>query len=397
MATYQLRCLSNPLILRAILPQRLLTFLDPFREFFRARGCALPRAEPAVEIDYPALINVFMSPDASTPRDLLDGLFLVDEMSTPEGMDVLLETAAAENLHLDRGSEDTPADIAVQVWLLDRDILERKHAEQFLFKPKSFEYYQAKCDEPPLFALPTVATRRSLERELDHWFDEKKRGRGSRVFVYPEDDEVWFLVRHGEPFKREESLLGNDVSSVCYRPLKYDVVVYDRRLGELRIGARLVGERKLYRQKLGKYLFGDEDCFPGTKKYTLDPLRELGADSLACGDVDGIEWIALAEVDLLWGGAYREIEIRKADDVFAALAARQRELPEHPRIIKAVLQVKFADSRAPRSVRLRPSNVAEYTRDSDAALVEQWLNLRGFINREEATEDEAVAETVAGA
>ena len=106
--------------------------------------------------------------------------------------------------------------------------------------------------------------------------------------------------------------------------------------------------------------------------------------SLARGDIDGIESITLTEVDLLWGGAHREIEIRKADGVFAALAARQRELPEHPRIIKAVFKVKFADSGTPRSVKLRPSNIAEYTRDSDAALVEQWLNLRGFINREEA-------------
>ena len=178
--------------------------------------------------------------------------------------------------------------------------------------------------------------------------------------------------------------------------MKYDVVVYARRLGELRINARLVGEKKLYCQKLGQHLFVDENCFPGIRKYTLDPLREYGADSLACGDIEGIESITLIEINLLWGGAHREIEIRKANDIFAALAARQRELPEHPRIIKAVFKVKFADSKTPRSVTVRPPNIAQYTRDSDAALVEQWLELRGFIVHEEVTEHEAAAQAVAG-
>lgn len=260
-----------------------------------------------------------------------------------------------------------------------------------MFKPKSFEYYQTDRDEPPVFSSLPAATRQRLERELDDWFEEKRRGRGCRVFAYPDVHEVRFLVRHGEPFKREESLAGADVSSVCYRPLKYDVVVYDRQLGELRINARLVGEKKLYRLLFGKHLFGDENCFPGTAKYTLEPLREYGADSLACGDIEGIESIILTEVDFAWGGAQGEVEIRKAANVFAAFEARGRSMPERARIIKAVFKVKFADSNTPRSVKIRPSNIAEYTRDSDAGLLEEWLQLRGFIINEEAGQHAAPA------
>jgi len=317
-------------------------------------------------------------------------------MSTHEGMDALIEAAGREGITLDGDDEHSAADIAIQVWLQNSDILERKHAEQFVFKPKSFEYYQTDHDEPPVFASLPVATRQRLERELDDWFEEKRRGRGARVFAYPDQHEVRFLVRHGEPFKREESLAGADVSSVCYRPLKYDVVVYDRQLGELRINARLAGEKKLYRQLFGKHLFGDENCFPGTAKYTLEPLREAGADSLACFDIEGIESIVLTEVQFFWGGAQGEVEIRKAADVFAALEARGRQMPERARIIKAIFKVKFADSNTPRSVKLRPSNIAEYTRDSDALLLEQWLQLRGFIINEEAGAHGTVAQAVAG-
>jgi hypothetical protein len=350
----------------------------------------------AGSIDYQALVDIFMSPDTSTPKELLDALYLVDEMSTVEGMDSLLEAACAGHLALDPGSDHTPADIAVPVWPLERDVLERKHAERFLFKPKSFEYYQSDRDEPPIFITPTPATSQHLERELDDWFESKKRGRSCRVFIYPRENEVAFLVRHGEPFKREESQDGADVTSVCYRPIKYDVLVYDRRLGELRIHAQLVGEKKLYCQQFGKHFFGDENCFPGKNKYTLEPLRDDGADSLACGDIEGIESITLVEIEFLWGGAYRSRDCKKADDIFADLEERQRHLPEGGRIIKAVFKVKFADSNTPRSVKIKPTNVAQYTRDSDAVLVEQWLELRRFVVREEAAEHEGVAQVVAG-
>lgn len=86
------------------------------------------------------------------------------------------------------------------------------------------------------------------------------------------DDGVWFLVRHGEPFKREESIDGSQASSIYYRPLRYDVLVYVPQIGELRIHACSKGEKQLYRDQLGKHLFGDADIFTGTEKYTLEPL-----------------------------------------------------------------------------------------------------------------------------
>lgn len=184
---------------------------------------------------------------------------------------------------------------------------------------------------------------------------------------------------------------------MCYRPLKYDVVVYDQRLGDLRMNCQLVGEKRLYCQKFGQHFFGNPDSFPGKRKYTLEPLREYEVDALACGDIEGIESITLTEIQFYWGGAHGEIEIRKAGDLFAALAARQGRFPDGPRIIKAVFKVKFEDSKTPRSVKIRPGNIAEYTRDSDAALIEQWLELRGFILHEENASNETPAASMASA
>jgi hypothetical protein len=61
-----------------------------------------------------------------------------------------------------------------------------------------------------------------------------------------------------------------------------------------------------------------------------------------------------------------------------------------------MLKVKFVDCKTPRSVTIKPPNVAQYTRDSDAVILEEWMAQRGFILHEEVEEHAAVAETLAG-
>ncbi len=53
------------------------------------------------------------------------------------------------------------------------------------------------------FKQPTARTLTALERDLDDWYEQKKRGRRSRVFVFPKEDAIWFMVRHGDPLRRE--------------------------------------------------------------------------------------------------------------------------------------------------------------------------------------------------
>ena len=171
-----------------------------------------------------------------------------------------------------------------------------------------------------------------------------------------------------------------------YRPEKHDVLVYESAVGELRMNACNKGEKETYRVEFGRHVFGNEDFFPGTGKYTLEPLRRDGAASVVCTDVDGMDWVRLKEVQFLWGGAEREIEIRKAKDLFAALEGRGQSMPARAPILRASFHVKFTDAKSPRIVTIRPSNIAQYTRDSDADVVEDWLQKRGFIELDEDEE-----------
>ncbi|WP_149115024.1 hypothetical protein [Limnoglobus roseus] len=152
-------------------------------------------------------------------------------------------------------------------------------------------------------AAPGEDARTRLEARLNDWFDDNRRGRTARVFVSRRDGVTYFLVRHGEPFKREGSVLNNEPSSVTYRPLRHDVAVYDPVLGELRVHAQLKGERQLYRRAIAEYLVGRDDDFPREAKYSLHPIRRDREDCLACGDVDGLDAVLLRELHFAWGGS----------------------------------------------------------------------------------------------
>jgi hypothetical protein len=169
--------------------------------------------------------------------------------------------------------------------------------------------------------------------------------------------------------------------------------VYQPERGELRVHAASKDEKEVYRRQFGLLLADDEHYFPGTAKYTLEPLRASGTDSLVCHDVEGIKSVRLREVQLLWGGPHGEVEIHKAGDLFAALKARGRALPVAPLLQRAVFQIQFHDSLRPRSVTIRVPNVAQFVRDGDSVYVEEWLQRRGFV----VAADDPPAEVLVGA
>ena len=177
MATYNLRRFAQPAVLKAIAPKRLQEFLGPYRTYFDGRGLPLPSPNASNGLDHEQLVEVLMTPDADTPKDLVDALFFVNEMSTDENMDLLLEEAETKGLSLDGKPDPTAADVAVQVFLQDRQLLERKHAEQYLTRPRVFEYFQTQARPVPAFKQPSWVTLVALEHDLDNWFEKKKRGR----------------------------------------------------------------------------------------------------------------------------------------------------------------------------------------------------------------------------
>ena len=396
MATLNPRRFAQPDSLKAINSSRLVEFLAPYQNYLTGRGMIWPATNTA-EIDYETLAGVLMNPDDRIPTRMVDALYFVHEMATPDEMDSLIAAASEEGVQLDHDPDTTPADIAAQVWLKAPELLESMHAEVLVMKPRSFTYFKSEEPGPKAFNSPSEATLNALQDELDIWFAEHKRGTGSKVRYFDHGDKVSFLVRHGMPFKREGSLKEGQSETVFYRPEIHDVLVYDRIVNELAVHSGNKGEMKLYLAACGKHLFGDAEYFPDDQKYTLEPLKSGDPHCLACGDIEGIEEVKLTEVHRLWGGAFGDIEVRKSKDYLASLAARGERVPEQANLIMASFSFKFEDGKNPRSVKIRPRNVASYTRDDDSLLVEKWLEARGFIIEREEEADAAPAQAVASA
>lgn len=381
MATFNLRRFSKPGMLRRIDPEHLIAFLEPHANYFSGRGVELelPSTDNGDELDYNALSQALLNPNATTPDDLAEALYYVNEMSTQEGFDSLQDAIADTDLDVVIGENAAHADLAIQVWMQDRDLVERLHAEQFLFRPRSFEYFKTDNGSVPNFEEPPTETIRALEADLDEWFAKKRRGKHSKVYVFPKEDYTWFLVRHGKPYARESVIEAGESASQYFRPEKFDVIVYNPALGEIRMNAETKGEKELYRTKFGQHFFGGSDFFNGKSKFTLDPLREVGEDSLLCDDIDGMDWVRLKEYQIFRGGSQKEVEIRKAEDIFASLNERERSFPQGGPITRASFLIKFTDSKNARTLKISSGNRAQFKRDDDTEIIEQWMTNRGFI------------------
>lgn len=374
MATFNPRRFCKPETLGSINTANLKRFLAPFDDYMKERGVDLS----SEQLNYYKLSNVLLSPDAGTPVQMAENLYYIDELSTRQGFDLILEEIEKSPLSERIADNVTYADLAVQVWLENPRIIERLHAYQLFSNPRSFTY-----------AITTGGLREFidldrqglglLEDNLNEWFINRKRGKSAKVFVYKEKDFIWFVVRHGEAFIRQPSLNeNNEEGSEYFRPLKHDLLIYNPSIGELRINARTQGERDLYKLQFGRHFFGDMFYFDSSSKFTLSPICEYGRDALVCSDIEGVEYIKLKELQINHGGAHKEIEIRRADDVFSVYENSGRCLPRYQSIVKAGFTVKFADSKTPRTVTISPTK-AQYKRDCDSQVLEQWFAARGFL------------------
>lgn len=90
MATLNFKRFSHVNELKAIHHDSLVRFLAPHAPYLGAKGFALPSEGSSDGFDYEALTSLFLSTD-DMPQDLVEALYQVNEMATPEGMQDILE------------------------------------------------------------------------------------------------------------------------------------------------------------------------------------------------------------------------------------------------------------------------------------------------------------------
>jgi hypothetical protein len=375
---FRLYRISDPAVLKSVAPSRLLQFLTLFRSYLESRGFNWPRHDPS-SIDYDKLSRILLGPDDSLPSEMVRALLFVDGMSSDDWMDQLLAGCMKENIALDLGPECTPADVAIQTWLQAPAILERQHAGAHALRQRSFHYFAGRGGRAKRFPGLSKATLQHLTEDLDDGFEAHKRGREAHVMIFDHGRRVWVVVRRGATFKQEGSTRNRKSSLQFYRPEIYDVLFYDTESDLISIHADAAWLRDLYRSCIGAYAFGDRSYFPQGEWLTLDPLFRDGPACCNCGDVDGLEKVQLVEVQRHWFNQLHEIDLKKADDVFAALGDRWRPFMHGGRLTKAILKLWLTGEEKPCPITLRPKNIVSYDRHTDSAPIEQWLLKRGFV------------------
>lgn len=381
MATFNPRVFTNPSRLKEIDPNRLILFLSTWSDYFIGRGLDLTAADTS-DMPFDTIAAILMNPDQAVPESMVNALYYVHETARKEPIDELIERAEAAGLDIAHDDKGTPADIAVQIWLAKPDLLERQHAETVAFNRSNFTYFAGtsiKRAGSEGQIVISEAQCREMEALMDPWFESKRRGRGSRVFVFPQENRIWILVRHGQPMRREGEHKEDGKDGIAfYRPQKDDVLIYDAEIDEIGVNAETKGERELYLRTLGMVLFGEDAHFERAERYNLQPLIDNGPAALVCADIPGLSRVRFVEFGRMWDGTCPEYETRRSDDLFETYGGDWAARLSLGRLTYAKFKVAFDGDKKERSVMIRPVNVARYERDADTSVVEAWLKARGF-------------------
>lgn len=370
--------LSDPSTLRAIDPACLLELARPHTDFFANHGVILP--DDPVRLNVERIAPLMLQPYPDSPYGLVDALTHIDEISTATGMETLIDEARRRGIDLPLDGPLAPADVAARVWLADPELLRRKHAEHVVLRRRSFECFLARQGASLVRPARLDESLRLFEEDVHAWFVDRGRGPGARVHVIEERDEVRLIVRHGGPYWRRGCIQAGEPGTVHFRPMDFHLVVLDLEAWELRVNCKNKGEAKLYRECIGRRLFGHADFFDErSTKYTLEPLRRLGRRSLICTDVPGLRAVRLVELTMYLGGPFGRKRTERASDVLLAFETDGDRIPDRALLTQGSLEFEFEDSRKPRTVGIGSFNRARYTRDGDVELVETFLHRRGFI------------------
>lgn len=387
MATYKLRRLCRPDLLRSVDPRYLNALLAPHAEYLARHGVRLPLEGRDAPLKYITLTQLFLTPDEAMPQELIDALYFVDDLGTPARVEALLAAAKSRGIRWKSYLETTPAEVVLQFWLTDRQLVERVHAELAVRRLRAFDYFQPRSSDSPDVPVGLPAKVQALEAALNESFYERGYSRYVRIHLDEQEDSLWFYIAHGGMLRREAAVKDEAPTAICYRPEIYDAIVFVRLTGELGIHARRPWEKEVYRHLFGKHVFADEQTFGGTSKYTLDPLWEDGEAALRCQDVPGIEWVKLGELRSFQPGREPRSDYSWSRDLFASWGTGHLICDRDAHLVSAGFHVKLVGCPKPRWLTIRPSNHAQYSQDAERACLETWLERRGFLRPRDGGED----------
>ena len=396
MSNYNPRTFNSLGLLRSIPAALLHRFFTPYRAYLVSQKFEWP-ADPE-SLDHKVLHETLLKPDGPTPdKSLADAMFIVHEMADDAGVSALVDAIRETDPAFTKNMDVEAAVFVIERWLLDPVLVENTNARRYARENRSFRSYRTQLDLPEgrLDDATLAEFRDEIAERLAPFYPRES----IKLYQFPEkgSKSIRFLVRHGGPLVREGIVKADapgESDSTLFRREVFDVIVYDPENDEVRVSGKK-RDAELYTRACGVHFVANEDAFPDTDKYTLEPLINKGEQALACAHVVGLREITLIELDVYLGGTLSESIVYRSDNLFQS--DRLRTDAFHPgRIMQAAtFEVAFTNARHTRTVKIETPNKANLKRDNDGKLVEQWLRTAGFIielpDAEDATPTDAPA------
>lgn len=360
-------------VLAKFSPEYLVEFLGRYPDYLASRAVELSVPAGDEAFDYEAIIPLFAQMRDDTPYELLEAAFFIEQMASRSGRDKVVQEARARNIRLDYPPDLSVHDFILLTWLRHPALLEQAKSRLILKRQRAFALYPPLLGEVHPYSRSSMGTLPQLERRLAAVLPGSERG-GVAVLEYDEGDEAWFLIRRGDFVERQGVLnASGSPGTIFFRPLRYDVVIYSKIHGELRVNA----DKSLhveYRQEFGDFLFGRHDFFAKRDVFTLDILLQNDPSFLDCSGLPGLSSIRLTEVCYEFPGTLGIRRVDQATDLVQSNRARNTPLvPVGATIRYAKFDVQFEGSSERRSARVTTGNVATYSRESDSTALENWF------------------------
>ncbi|MCP5524933.1 MAG: hypothetical protein H7A46_25690 [Verrucomicrobiales bacterium] len=380
--SYRLRWYTDEGNLRSLGQEHLNQLLDRYATELRDADITTPAFEDD-ETFYRELAKVFMRPEG-IPAPLHDALFHIKALDNDRGEERLVMAVKEGFVKIDLAGEHSTADKALLAWLQDEELVKRLHVQVDLDRSKSFITFLPQGDTTLRCDLRAVAA--ALELDLAPIFGQHGRGKWAEVGCHERGDELMFVIRHAEPFRRDTEKRDTGAEPRYFWPVGQDLVIFSRSYGDLRTNATARWLKEAYAKSFGFRLFGRADLFKEAPKYTLEPLRTMGLFALL-GAAYGIESIQLQELETLVDRTTDDRRIRRATDVLAAYD-KEGGLPTGEPLMAAKFRVRFKGRTHDRIVTIRVPNRAKYTQDKEGQMVTEWLKDTGFIVKDEGEDSE---------
>lgn len=322
-------------------------------------------------------------------RELTEILHVINSLATRRGCEALLEAFPQLN---PPWYAFTPADIAIAAWIENRDLCERVFLEQQQTqRSRTFSVFHAFDLQSARFQWNENALGQ-LQFTIDQALQAHGRGPGTQLSVSQHGEEYWFLIRHGELWKRQPCVEEGRSHTLLFRPEACDLLILNPQRGELRMNRMHSWQSELYRTQLGQQLFGRGDLFRRAHCYTLQPLRAGGGQSLCCADVPQLLSVRLNMLRFCEPGKGGHETQWSGTDLSDTHHSLLMELPHGACLLEARFQIRIVGARGWRSVTLKPPNQLRCSLDSDRGVVEEWLTKRGFVGGEQDGHDESTVE-----